>query len=157
MPIFSLLNFSFIRRKLLFISLRLSLLVRDLCLMRNTLLKRLKFVFNELLSKMASTESFENPWKMFVYGKVPNQKNMWNFCILRSVSFIFSCIEGNYMMYFRYMRYGEEIDEYFRKCDHLLKKSLMENLIFCAVLANSTTSSNSTLLNGKKKLEKIWI
>ena len=50
------------------------------------------------------------------------------------------------MMYFRYMRYGEEIDEYFRKCDHLLKKSLMENLIFCAVL------TNSTLLNGKKKI-----
>ena len=103
---------------------------------------------------MASTESFENLWKMSVYGKVPNQKNMWNFCILRSVSCIFSYIEGNYMMYFRYMRYGEEIDECFSKCDHLLKKYLMENLSFCAVLTNSTTSSDSTLLTEKKNWRK---
>ena len=69
---------------------------------------------------MASIESSENLWKMFVFGKFPNQNNRWNFCILRSVSFIFSYIEGNNMMDSKCMRYEEEIDEYFQNRPHPL-------------------------------------
>ena len=91
--------------------------------------------FNELLCKMASIESSENLWKMHVYGKFPKQKDKSNFCIVRSVSFIYSYVEGNCIMCSKYMRYGDEIDEYLQNLRHpLIRQCLL-----------------------KKILEKIWI
>ena len=93
---------------------------------------------------MASIESSKNHWKMFVFVKFPNQKNGWNFCILRSVNFIFSYIEGNYMMCSKYMRYREEIDEYLQNRPHplirhcLLKKNIGENMDLTGIRITTT-------------------
>ena len=93
---------------------------------------------------MASIESSKNLWKMFVFVKFPNQKNRWNFCIFRSVNFIFSYIEGNYMMCSKYMRYREEIDEYLQNRPHplirhcLLKKNIGENMDLTGIRVTTT-------------------